>query len=396
MYIYCDCEAGISGDMFLAALCHLGLDLAPLQKLLEEAGIACDLSTWQECRAAGPGHRVDVSWPKEQPLRHPADIAAIFHKVHISPTVREKALAILDALTQAEAHAHAIPAEQVHFHEVGAIDTVVDILGAVWGLEQLGISHVLCSALPWFTGTIECEHGLLPLPAPATAFLLMGKPICHTWSQHEWLSKSELVTPTGAALVHVLGKSFGAAPTGHRIQLGTGYGSRKAPVGLRLWLMAEDDTHALHGPRTELITQLESHIDHLTGEELGACISALSELPEVVDVLWLNGTGKKNRPHGLLRVLCQPEHKELVEEAFFKHTHSLGIRYITLERTILPRLESAVDIANTTTLTALLPAKEYRLGGEIWLRPESDALQERAHTLGLGMPALRMHTKPKG
>ncbi len=396
MYIYCDCEAGISGDMFLGALCHLGLNLAPLQKILHDVGILCQIDTWEECRAAGPGHRVEVHWPEEQPLRHPADIAAIFHKAAISPAVRAKALAILGALTEAEAHAHAIPADQVHFHEVGAIDTVVDILGAVWGLEQLGISHVLCSALPWFTGTIECEHGLLPLPAPATAYLLTGKPICHTWSQHEWLSKSEMVTPTGAALVHVLGKSFNAQPAGQRMQLGTGYGSRNAPVGLRLWIMANHDMDTLHAPRTEPVTQMESHIDHLTGEELGACLDALTAMKEVLDVLWLQGIGKKNRPTGLLRVLCHPEHKAMVEAAIFKHTHSLGIRHITLERTILPRQQSTVDIANTTTLTALLPAKEYRLGGEVWLRPESDALQNRAATLGLGMPALRMHTKPKG
>ncbi len=384
MYIYCDCEAGISGDMFLGALCHLGLDLAPLEQLLADAGIACRIESWQESRAAGPGFRVDVSWPSEQPLRHPHDIANIFNAVNVSPWVKEKALAVLEALTLAEAHAHAIAPEEVHFHEVGAIDTVVDILGAVWGLEQLGVQSVLCSALPWFTGTIECEHGLLPLPAPATAFLLLNKPICHTWDAHPWLSKSELVTPTGAALAHVLATSFDTLPTGTRQKLGTGYGSRKAPVGLRLWLMEEEESL----PEQEYIVQLESHIDHLTGEEIGACIEALSALPQVLDVLWLCGMGKKNRPHGLLRVLCHPEHKTLVEQAFFTHTHSLGIRHCLLERSIAPRTQGHVEIHKEP-----LPAKEYIIDGKTWLRPESDALQKHAKTLGLGMPALRIQLK---
>ncbi len=387
MYIYCDCEAGISGDMFLGALCHLGLDLAPLQKILEEVGIVCELKTWQECRAAGPGYRVDVHWPSHQPLRHPQDIADIFHAVKISPAVRDKALAILDALTEAEAHAHAIPKEQVHFHEVGAIDTVVDILGAVWGLERLGIKKVFSSALPWFTGTIECEHGTLPLPAPATAFLLAEKPICHTWSQHPWLSKSELVTPTGAALLHVLAQSFDILPTGQRKQLGTGYGSRNAPVGLRLWLM-QDKAQTNSSLRTlEIISQLESHIDHLTGEELGACLTHLSALPEVLDVLWLAGVGKKNRPSGLLRVLCLPQHKSLVETAFYTHTHTLGIRHSELERSILPRTTGTVHIHGD------IAAKEYELDGQVWLRAECDALMKRAEQLGLGLPALRMLCK---
>ncbi len=394
MYIYCDCEAGISGDMFLGALCHLGLDLAPLEGMLQKVGIDCQIKTWQENRAAGPGFRVDVSWPEEQPLRHPSDIAKIFSAVDISPWVREQALAVLDALTLAEAHAHAIPKEQVHFHEVGAIDTVVDILGAVWGLEQLRVQKVICSALPWFTGTVECEHGLLPLPAPATAFLLKDKPICHTWSRHEWLSKSELVTPTGAALAHVLGQSFALPPSGTRSGLGTGYGSRQAPVGLRLWLIQEDDTIKSDAEQTqEDILQLESHVDHLNGEELGACLTALSAMPEVVDVLWLSGLGKKNRPSGLLRVLCLPEHHAVVEHAFFTHTHTLGIRHNLLKRTILPRTQGT--ITSSATLTALLPAKEYSLHGQTWLRPESDALQERAATLHVGMPALRMYTKNK-
>ncbi len=384
MYIYCDCQAGVSGDMFLGALCHLGLDLAPLQKMLEEIGIACTIKTWQENRAAGPGYRVDVSWPDNQPLRHPHDIAKIFQDVAVSDSVKEQALAILDAITQAEAHAHAIPPEQVHFHEVGAIDTVVDILGVAYGLEQLGAKYVLCSALPSFSGTIDCEHGTIPLPAPATAFLLEGKPLCNTWPS---LAKSEMVTPTGAALVHVLGKAFDVHAQGLCKKMGTGYGSRKAPAGLRLWLMEESTSQETM--RTEYVSQWESHLDHLTGEELGAALETLSQMPEVLDVLWLSGTGKKNRPSGLLRLLCLPEHKEKVGQAFFTHTHTLGMRHSLLERTILPRQAGKISLQDGGDLDA----KEYTLQGHTWLRPESDALKHKAAQAGLGMPALRMTKK---
>ncbi len=380
MYAYCDCMSGVSGDMFLAALCHLGLDLEPLQKKLATAGIVCDLKSWQECREAGPGFRVDVNWPDAQPLRHPKDIADIFNAVDVSESVRQKALEVLNALTLAEAHAHQIKPEEVHFHEVGAIDTLVDILGTAWGLEQLGIEYIVCSPLPWFSGTIECEHGILPLPAPATAYLLMQKPIRQTDAT------TELVTPTGAALVHGLCSRFEQALAGRPIRMGTGYGSRKAPSGLRIYMVEDDAQHNSANQSTmENIIQLESNIDHLTGEEVGAAINALSDIPEVLDVLWLNGIGKKNRPTGVLQVLCKPENLSKIRAAFFTHTHTLGIRESIIQRHILTRKAGEFEVAGQ-----LLKAKQYELDGETWFRPESDEIIQLAQKLRVGAPALRI------
>ena len=130
MDLYLDCGNGISGDMTLAALVHLGLDIAPLASALARAGVNCRIETWPETRVGGPGRRVDVSWDEVQPLRHPADIAAVFAVLDMGGTARQRALAVLEALTLAEAEAHQIPPEEVHFHEVGAIDTLVDIAGA--------------------------------------------------------------------------------------------------------------------------------------------------------------------------------------------------------------------------------------------------------------------------
>ncbi|WP_394027821.1 nickel pincer cofactor biosynthesis protein LarC [Desulfovibrio falkowii] len=387
MEVYLDCSGGISGDMTLAALAHLGVDFAPLTAALEKAGIACELDIREELRAGGPGRCADVRWrQEEQPLRHPADIAAIFNVVEVSVGVRARALAVLDALTEAEAHAHQIRPEDVHFHEVGAVDTLVDILGVCYGLECLGARRVIASPLPWFSGTTVCEHGRIPLPAPATAWLLRGKPVFS--SEGEEPSRQELVTPTGAALLHALADEFANGPRGVPSALGTGYGSRPAARGLRAWLVRPEADltgadHSMGGQ--EVVSQLETHLDHLTGEELGLALSALAEMPEVLDVLWLPGVGKKNRPSGLLRVLCLPVHEDMASRAVLRHTHTLGLRRQRVERLVLPRRGVSARLAGQD-----MPAKLYEIEGRSYVRPEAGAVARAARAEGLGAPALRL------
>lgn len=292
-HLFLDCSHGMSGDMTLASLAHLGVDLSPLPGLLAQAGVACRLEVWQEERGGGPGCRVEVSWEAEgQPLRHPADIAAIFAAVPVADRVRHKALAVLEALTLAEAEAHGIAPEEVHFHEVGAVDTLVDILGACWALDQLGVERVTACALPWFGGSITCAHGKIPLPAPATANLMRGLPVYPTDA------KTELVTPTGAALARVLVDEFVEGPEGRLLAMGTGYGARPAPTGLRAWLVeAREPRQADHGQGGEEdVMQLECHLDHLTGEELGTALEQLAAAADVLDVLWLPGTARRTVP----------------------------------------------------------------------------------------------------
>ena len=379
MDLYLDCGNGISGDMTLAALVHLGLDIAPLASALARAGVNCRIETWPETRVGGPGRRVDVSWDEVQPLRHPADIAAVFAVLDMGGAARQRALAVLEALTLAEAEAHQIPPEEVHFHEVGAIDTLVDIAGACWGLEQLGVRRVTASPLPWFSGMVQCAHGLIPLPAPAAAWLMRGKPVRPTDA------REELVTPTGAALVHVLVDEFTDGPLGVLRALGTGYGSRPARGGLRAWLAEpapEAVSHARGG--REQVLQLETHLDHLSGEELGMALTALAASPEVLDVLWLPGIGKKNRPAGLLRVLCRPEDEEGVSLGVLRHTHSLGLRRQCLERLVLPR-----EAAELIDAGERLEAKAYILEGRRLVRAEAEAVKSASARLGVGAPALR-------
>lgn len=384
MNAYLDCAHGISGDMTLAALSHLGVDFAPLIAALARAGIDCRLEMRAENRAGGPGRRAEVSWNTTQPLRHPADIAAVFAAVEVGAVVRGRALKTLEALTLAEADAHQIPPEQVHFHEVGAIDTLVDILGVCWGLEHLGVERIAVSPLPWFSGAVQCAHGLIPLPAPATAWLMRGKPV------RPGGACEELITPTGAALVHALADAFEDGPAGVLAGLGTGYGSRPAPAGLRIWLtqaVVEAAPHAQGG--RELVLQLETHLDHLSGEELGMALTSLAELPPVLDVLWLPGIGKKNRPAGLLRVLCRPEAEAVVAQAVLRHTHSLGLRRQGLERLVLPREATTLDCGGEA-----LAAKAYILENARYVRPEADAVRAAAARRGVGAPALRF-TPPR-
>ena len=378
MLLYFDCRAGISGDMTLAALAHLGVDFGPLQEMFHAVGIACSLELRPEVRAAGPGMRADISWEDAQPLRHPADLARIIRQLPLADCVRERALAAVDALAQAEAHAHAIAVEDVHFHEVGAIDTLVDIVGAAWGLHRIGAARVMASPLPWFSGTVECAHGTLPLPAPATAYLMQNKP-CFPTSAME-----ELITPTGAALIHVLAQSHAPAPpAGIPLALGTGYGSRPCPAGLRAWLVRPQPEAG-----SEQVTLLETHIDHLSGEDLGSAVTALGAFdPAPLDILWLPGVTKKNRPGGCLRILCRPEHAEALTIALFRHTHSLGIRRQQMERVVLPRAAATLQGP-----AGPLPAKSYQLEGQEYLRPEQDALADAARELGLGTPGIRLKT----
>lgn len=239
--LFLDPAGGIGGDMFLAALCHLGLDPAPLGAAFREAGL--DVRVTAEPRRvgglAGMGLRIEAS--PEQPLRHLPEIEAVIGRLPLSDTVRERGVRAFHRLAEVEAAVHGMDVSKVHFHEVGAVDTLVDVLGALWGLEELGVGRVSSAPLPWFTGQVSCAHGLLPLPAPATARLLAGKPVYPTQA------RDELITPTGALIVDRLAQAFETGPRGVVLAVGVGYGDRVVEGrvnGLRLFLYEPDETLA--------------------------------------------------------------------------------------------------------------------------------------------------------
>ena len=336
-HLFLDCSHGMSGDMTLASLAHLGVDLSPLPGLLAQAGVACRLEVWQEERGGGPGCRVEVSWEAEgQPLRHPADIAAIFAAVPVSDRVRHKALAVLEALTLAEAEAHGIAPEEVHFHEVGAVDTLVDILGACWALDQLGVERVTACALPWFGGSITCAHGEIPLPAPATANLMRGLPVYPTDA------KTELVTPTGAALLRHFVKRFGPMPVMAAQTIGYGMGKKEfaqANCVRAFWGETAD--------RQDEAAQLSCNLDDMTGEDIAFAAEQLLAAG-ALDV-WTQAIGmKKGRPGVMLCCLCRPEDAARLGEAMLRHTTTLGVRKTLCTRQVLERENRVLQAGEDT------------------------------------------------
>ena len=371
--LHLDCPAGIAGDMFLAAMSGLGLDLSPLAEAFAAAGVDVSISV-RDARDKGiAGKRMDILPARNQPLRHLDDLLAIVEAVPLSHQVRDRAAAAFRRLAEAEAAAHGCGLDEVHFHEVGAVDTLVDVIGAFWALERLGVSRVTCSRLPWFSGTVRCAHGLMPLPAPATAYLLRGKPVYPTEFE------AELITPTGALLLDSLVDEYAPGPDGRILECGLGLGTMELPVvnGLRAFLLEGV------APAGERIMVLETNVDHLTGEEIGNVFGVLMDAG-ALDVLFLPGLMKKNRPGGLLQILCRPEDMPRIRDLAFAQTLTLGLRISETVRAVLPRAAGT-----RPTPWGEVPVKETTVDGECYARPEFEALKELARKTGRSVAQLR-------
>ncbi len=378
-HLHLECDRGIAGDMFLAGLAGLGLDLAPLAQLLGPA-VVTSLQVHPEARRGIAGLRLHLDLPPAPGHRHLPDILALIQGTALHDSVRRRAAQAFERLATVEAAVHNTTLDRVHFHEVGASDTIVDVCGALWGLERLGIQSVSCAPLPWFRGRIRCSHGDLPLPAPATTLLLQGKPVYHTDFEEE------LITPTGALLLDQIVDNFTATPNGGTLTAtALAYGSKDLSGGVRMFLFEQEtaETSVPHSLPLEHIWVLESSLDHLSGEDLGYAFEALFEAG-ALDVLYLPGVGKKNRPAGLMQVVCDDARLAVVQDAFLRATLTLGLRRRRMERVALPRRQ--VEL-----LTPLGPvrAKEAGYGEERWTAPEYEALRLLAKRSGKSVAALR-------
>ncbi|MFP4285693.1 MAG: nickel pincer cofactor biosynthesis protein LarC [Desulfovermiculus sp.] len=379
MHLYLQCPTGISGDMFLAAMADLGLDLKPLADTLTQAGAEVRIDVYPARCCGLQGTRVEVvSLENVPPLRTLEQICPLVKATAFSSRVRARAVQAFERLAQVEAEVHGVPVSAVHFHEVGALDTVVDILGCFWALEALGVDRVTCSELPWFQGSVDCAHGRLPLPAPATVSLLQGKPVFPTTFD------SELITPTGALIVDQIVSAFGPAPQGTFSRSGTGWGHvdlTPTPNGLRAFLFAASPCPEQEG--VESVMLLESNVDHLTGEEIGSVYGPLFSAG-ALDVIYLPGMMKKNRPGGLLQVLCRRQDLSQVQACFVDQTMTLGLRRREVERIILPRQKESRE-----TKWGSIESKVVSWQDRKWSRPEFEALQELAQKTGRSVVQLR-------
>ena len=334
---YFDCFSGVSGDMALGALLACGADEGEFRRRLAALSVpGYDLHIQRVTRGGIAATDVDVVlYEKEAgPGRHLSDIAALLTESTLSEAVRSSALAVFTRLADAEAKIHGTTRGEIHFHEVGAVDAIVDIVGACLLLEMLGIDQVAVSALPCGMGTITCAHGVLPVPAPATLELLAGFPV------YPVDIKGELVTPTGAALLTTLAdpNTAGAMPA-MRIA-GSGFGAGKKqfdpnrPNLLRV-VIGETESRADKTPQT--IAVLETNIDDQNPEGFELLMERLFAAG-ALDVFFAPIQMKKNRPATLITALCPPDKVEVLAGVLFRESGTFGIRVreqkrLTLERT---------------------------------------------------------------
>jgi len=356
---YLDCFSGISGDMMIGALIDAGFPIDELKRGLQGLpleGYTVEATREERNHLFGTRFKVHVS-RTPHPHRRFSDIKDLLHAGDLSPDVRDKSIAIFETIAVEEGKIHGCPAEEVHFHEVGAVDSIVDIVGSVLGMKYLEIGTACASSLPLGSGFVETAHGRIPLPAPATAALLKGIPV------HDSGLNEELVTPTGAALVKSLARSFGGLPAMVIEKVGYGVGSRNLtdrPNLLRVLLGREQGAS-----NEETVLVLESNLDDTNPEWLGFLMERLFEAG-ALDVVFSPGYMKKNRPAVLVHVVAKPHQKDQLMGLLFSESTTLGIRFHYTQRRILERSSTEVD----SPWGRMKVKKVFRPDGSFQLLPE--------------------------
>lgn len=332
---YFDCFSGISGDMILGALVDAGADLQRLAAVIDSLALPGCRLIKEEVRKGGfRATHIRVETQPEHVHRHLRHILEILEKSDLTAAQKSKAAAIFRRLAEAEAKVHGTTIEKVHFHEVGAADSIVDVVGTVAALDLLGIEGVYASPVPTGHGTVRIQHGEVSIPAPATAELLVGVPIL------EADIPFELTTPTGAALITGYAQRFGPPPAITVQCIGYGAGSRDIPQRANLLRVlvgtSEEAGPAGDESALERIWIVETHLDDVSGEIVGYTVERLLE-EGALDVFASGGQMKKNRPAVRLTVLCRAEHLAAVERVVLSETTTLGVRRWPVERRVLKR-----------------------------------------------------------
>lgn len=328
--LYIDCTAGIAGDMTVAALLDLGMPLEYLEGELARLPLpegSYRIKTEECLRQGVRGLRFEVTVGDDQPHRHYDDIVAMIDASSLPLPVRERAQLIFRRLAEAEAAVHGVPLEKVHFHEVGAIDSIIDIVAVAIGLHYLGVGEIHASALPWGSGWVESAHGRLPVPPPATAELLAGLPV------HWDIGPGERVTPTGAAIVAALARS-GIPPEMTVERIGSGGGGKDftdRPNILRLLLGTGKGVSG----RDEIFV-LETHIDDMSPEVAGFLMERLFAAG-ALDVAFSPLQMKKNRPGFRLTLLAEPAKRDELARLVVTESTAIGVRYYPVCRLVLDR-----------------------------------------------------------
>ena len=345
-HLHLDCPSGISGDMFCASLLDLGVPLSLFQEAVASLQLPEKvlLQTERSIRGGLAGTRFLVEEPGHHHHSHDHDhhhgrnwseIRDLLQKSKLAPQVRDSALAMFQRVAQAEAKLHGVPVETVHFHEVGAVDSIVDLVCAAAGIHHLKVTEITASSPIDGTGTIHCAHGKFPLPAPATAEILRGISIRQIDVPHE------LTTPTGAAILAQLVKKFGPLESFAAEKIGYGLGTRDLPDRPNVLRAFLGQSSASQG-KSDLVVEIRTHLDDITGEHLAHAIDRLmaeGALDAAASPLLM----KKGRPGYLLTVLALPQDAERLASLVLRETTAFGLRLEQVERRTLRREEKSVS-----------------------------------------------------
>ena len=339
--LYLDCGMGAAGDMLTAALSELFPDPDAVIDELNAIGVphvVFERSVVEKCGISGThisvridgteeheyadGHHHDHADGHHHAHHSLADVEAVIRSLHVSEQVQNNALAVYRLIADAESRVHGCPVADVHFHEVGTFDAIADVTAVCLLMERLAPEQIAASPVHVGSGTVRCTHGVLPVPAPATALLLAGIP-CYG---------GELCTPTGAALLRFFVQSFGSMPVMRVSGIGYGMGTKDFPRAncVRAMLGETDQGD------TETMLELSANLDDMTAEQIGFASERLFEAG-AVEVYTVPIGMKKSRPGTLLRAICAPEKREAVVSAFFRHTTTLGVRETETRRYVLDR-----------------------------------------------------------
>ena len=331
---YFECFSGISGDMTLGALVDAGVDARAIQSAVSSLGLPCELTFETVHRCGFRATHAVVKAPHEHVHRHLHHIEAIIDKSILTPKQNDLAKRIFHKLGHAEATAHGMDIKKVHFHEVGAVDSIVDIVGAAVGLDLLGVERFEGSPVPTGRGWVRAAHGKMPVPAPGTAELLKGVPLASSDIEFE------LTTPTGAAILTTVAESFGPLPPMTIEAIGLGAGTKDFPdQGNILRLFVGQSAMVSGGDR---IWVLETNLDDLPGEIVGYTTTQLLAAG-ALDTFVTPILMKKNRPGMLVTVLCSEAKIPEMETILFRETTTLGIRRYQVSRHKLLRKATTVE-----------------------------------------------------
>jgi uncharacterized protein (TIGR00299 family) protein len=328
-----DCFSGISGDMTLGALIGAGVPVEVIRDGLMSLQLPIELEVEEVLRSCFAATYVTIKAPDDQPQRFLKDIKAIIDRGKLAPKAKQLAHTIFQRLGEVEAAAHGMSIDQVHFHEVGAIDSIADIVGSAIGLDYLNIDEFTSRSVPTGHGTIKAAHGIMPIPTPATAALLKGAPLAAS------PIKAELTTPTGAAILTTVVSRWLESPVMTIEKIGYGAGTKdfaEQPNVLRLFVGTASSSTSFSGYEQDQVWLLETNLDDVPGEVIGYCFEQLLAAG-ALDVFTTPIQMKKQRPGVLLSVLVDEQHLATVEDMLFRETATFGVRRTRVGRHKLHR-----------------------------------------------------------